>query len=115
MKNIFQHDGSFSIFDYSISHKKLLLRYSFIFDSKNYNIDVLFRSTRYLNIPTTMEGLNIYLPEENIQKNILDKIELYGDDTIKAFFLSSKMETYFIVARDLKINENDLDNMQTVF
>lgn len=114
MENVvFQSNLFFDVLDYSISHKVLLLRGTDIIESNgeyisHTNIDLLFGSTQYIQMPTWFEdGIKII-------KGVVD-IEVNGRILLaKEYFeLHNKDNIYYIESYGMEILENSLDTAES--
>jgi hypothetical protein len=107
---ILKSDEIFNFFDFSISHKKLLLRATVINREKEtfFNIDIIFMSTYFIQAITHFIGLEIYLGEADKTISITDGDEIF----LKAkeyYILISEEKKYYLGARAIGISENNLD------
>ncbi len=111
MKNpILNSDEIFQLLDYSLSHRKLIIRATVIdYETEDfYNIDITFISTDYIQVTTVLEGVEIYLGENNTSITLANNEEI----NLKAnehFVLISNKTTYFIGAKSIEITKNTLN------
>lgn len=111
---IFKSDEAFSFMDFSISHKKLLLRATVVdlIKGRFYNIDILFGGTTFIQTPTTFLGLEIYLGStEEIIHSSSDQINVIRTkyEYYKNYVLVTENKRFHIVASDIQIYENSLN------
>ncbi|MBK6828713.1 MAG: hypothetical protein IPG86_18515 [Chitinophagaceae bacterium] len=106
--------GSFKFLDYSISHKVLLLRNNDHVESTK-NVDLVFESVFYLEIPTTVKDFYLYTANEEMSKIFIEK---YGGDYYPQFnqafyILESNNRKYCIGCGRVLIEENEFDDLKS--
>jgi hypothetical protein len=102
----FDSDRYFQIWDYHVSHARVLIRSASPSDSSK-NIDIIFYAVDYLGIPSCFEGLTLssVLMEEAIRAGA--PADELGRST--AFRLETGDRAYFVIALACRVLENDLD------
>ena len=103
--------------DFSLSHKVLLIRGTEVMKSNeehisHRNIDLLFGSVQFMQIPSIFEGGII------IRKGKEDKVIKIGESTriLRAndyFEIHNNKIIYFIESYNLEVLENDLDRAES--
>jgi len=103
-------NGHFDLIDAHSSHHMLLLRNTTILENaETINIDILFESVKYIDIPTFFNGLTI---EEGADDDKLFLKSKYFDGTVfdycKIFVLESQGLKFYVIAVRCVITENSL-------
>lgn len=107
--------GFFTVLDFSITHKMLLIRNTEVVKDISLNTDICFISTFYMDIPTIFTDIVI---EQGTYKDctyILNRCDPeYISVTPKdVFILYSQGKKYYVGARKLEITTNNLDPNET--
>lgn len=113
MKNeIFKSDRYFTVFDYSVSHGRLILRSD---KRKGYkkNIDIVFFDTNFMQLFTMLYGVTIRLIDKNNVVNYNKVVKYLSHKENNLFELESDGEKYFIAASFVKVFENKLEFNET--
>ncbi|KOY86812.1 hypothetical protein AD998_12265 [bacterium 336/3] len=113
--------GFFTLIDFSVTHKLLLLRKSdFNFDKvEPLNTDIIFAGVAYLELDTIFEDITISkLGDKHDIEYFRQRscIETYDDDFViheNIFVLESQGKKFYIVARDVIIENNNYDSAKT--
>jgi hypothetical protein len=110
---LYKSDRQFGLREYSESHHQLLVRSKPIHEYKA-NIDLLFRGVVYLDLHTSLPGVEISLATSDIiealkKPKVLRNLRARD----KVFVLSSSGRVYYIVAASLVITENTLSEFET--
>ncbi|MFN5309679.1 MAG: hypothetical protein ACK5C0_09515 [Candidatus Kapaibacterium sp.] len=109
---IFTSDRRFKFHDYYISHKQLLIRSPKEGDQK-FNIDIIFFSTDFLQVPTWLSGITISRVEKNTLATYESVRESLSYPSTNLFEISSGEEKFYIVAAFFHIFENELRMNET--
>ena len=100
----FRSDHHFRLWDYDVSHDKLLLR-SAESPSQPYNIDIVFYAVERLDIPTLfMGGLEISEPDPSEGPR----------DGLNIFRIAADGQQYSIVALAYYVFKNRLDTTDSI-
>jgi hypothetical protein len=100
----FRSDHHFRLWDYHVSHDKLLLR-SAVSPSQPYNIDIVFYGVERLDIPTLiMDGLEISGPGQSAGRGGYSHV----------FQITADGQEYSVVALACYVFKNRLDHMDSV-
>lgn len=102
---------TFKVWAYIPSHNTLILR-SLLkypdeegFDEKcMYNIDIEFVSVKYMDIPTTLYGIELYELKHDIPEKLKNMIT---NRDLKIFEIKSHEKQYYIIASDYIIGANE--------
>jgi hypothetical protein len=108
-KNIttFESDRYFTMFDFKISLGQLLLRSQKTDNSSN--VDIIFMSTSYVQLPTRLHGIHIKkLNEVEINKLNLANLILSSKYDNVFEVTSNGGNKYYVVASVFAVFENDL-------
>ena len=102
----FQSDRHFQVWDYHVSHARLLIR-SPNSSGNSTNQDVIFYAVDYLGIPTSFQGLSI----ATASREEADLAGVPPDEfgTSNIFRLESEGRCYYLAAFACKVLENELD------
>jgi len=104
-KEVKMNKRQFSLWYYTVSHRQALIR-SVGKDGKE-NIDIYFGDVHYIDIPTTIDGLEIRDPSDSDKEYISHKIgDLMAD--LKITVLEHNMQKFYVVSSIVKINRNTL-------
>lgn len=100
----------FKFWFYQISHSEALLR-SPIDQMNSKNIDIYFDAVDYIEIPYILNNLSLEKAEEKDVKYISEKL---GKDVSadKITVLICEEGRFYIIARLVRISENELDPME---
>lgn len=100
----------FKLWAYTVSHSILILRSPMRYrDQDDYNelysenLDLVFSSVLYLDIPTNLNGVDFELKKDNFPDKFLEFTSQGG----KVFKIRSDNNDYYVVAYSLKIGRND--------
>ena len=111
-KIIFTSDRRFKFHDYYISHNQLLIRSPKEGDQK-FNIDIIFFSTKFLQVPTGLSGITI----SRVEKDIANKYEFFSKyshyENCNLFEIISGEKKHYIVAGFFHVFENELEMNET--
>ena len=107
---IYTSNRSFRFWAYTVSHNVLLLRSSLTFEdvdgydpSMKYNIDIEFNGVGYIDIPDTIDGIEL----EEIAKELPKKFQRYSKSMgYKVFEIKSDGKLYYIIAAGYMIGKN---------
>ena len=109
---IFTSDRCFKFHDYYISHNQLLIRSPKEGDQK-FNIDIIFFSTKFLQVPTGLSGITI----SRVEKDIANKYEFFSKyshyENCNLFEIISGEKKHYIVAGFFHVFENELEMNET--
>ena len=107
-KEIFSSNRYFTVYDYTVSHGKLLIRSD---KRKGYdvNIDIIFFDTQFMQIFTMLEGLTIRLLDETSMIDYETVAKYLNYESSNLFELESKHEKYYIAASFVRVFENRLE------
>ncbi len=109
---IFTSDRCFKFHDYYISHNQLLIRSAKEGDQK-FNIDIIFFSTKFLQVPTGLSGITI----SRVEKDIANKYEFFSKysqyESCNLFEITSGEKKHYIVAAFFHVFENELEINET--
>jgi hypothetical protein len=108
----FQSDRVFRIWDWSISHCRLLLRSPRRPDDPStLNVDVMFSGVFYLELRESLEGLWIGAPSAEDDARMRSRVPpgTHG----RYFALRSGGKQYVVGAAHMEVAENDLPPMQS--
>jgi hypothetical protein len=102
----FQSDRHFQVWDYHVSHSRMLIRSS-ISPENSTNQDIIFYSVDFLDIPTIFRGLTLATVgwDEALGAGI--PADEFGHSTV--FRLETDGKRFYIVALACYIYENELD------
>jgi hypothetical protein len=108
----------FKIWAYTVSHCFLILRSSLKYPDQEefdenctYNIDIEFSAVAYIDIPTTLQGIEIKELLDNIPDELLSyKLNL----GYKIFELKSRNRAYYIVAGSYRVGKNKWINQDRI-
>lgn len=111
MEKIFESKENFQMWDYNISHRRLLLRgvVPNIKERSHHNIDIVFTSTYYIGIETNLSGIKIY-KHDKPRKILAGNKEIYLE---RYFEIRSQGKSFLIGADLIRIETNTLDTMTT--
>lgn len=111
-ENVFKSDRYFVTFDVLVSHGQLLLR-SQKNEQYQYNIDIVFFDTVYMQLFNRLKGVAISLASDQnvIKYNAVKQYLKYDNNTL--FQIESEGEIYYIAAAFVRVFENDLDFVET--
>ncbi|GGG60513.1 hypothetical protein [Hymenobacter glacieicola] len=116
MENTF-FKGRFKILDFSIAHKILLIRKEEVVNHKFKNTDLLFAGTFFIELPTILDDISIFLGNEEdyeyLRGKMTEELILENLNTSSIFCIKSCGLKYYVVADTLEINENDYDPSET--
>ncbi|MFD2263243.1 hypothetical protein ACFSM5_10120 [Lacibacterium aquatile] len=101
----------FRLWDFHVSHSKLLLRCS---EGDGRNIDMMFFGVHYMSLPNFIHGLALDEPTTDD----MDRVRAVVGDRVKnsrLYVLCSKGIRHLILADDCIIEENDFGPMETNF
>jgi hypothetical protein len=102
----FQSDRRFQIWDYNVSHARLLIR-SPASSNIPTNIDIIFFGVRYVGIPAYLQGLKIELAsEKDIDHSSIPREE---HDQSTGFRMETAGRSFFLQAYACRVLENHLD------
>lgn len=108
-------EGRFVFFDYNISHKLLLLRNNDSHEFSGPNIDLIFESVFYLEIPTSLQDILIYEASDDdvgrIEKRIGQKID--KEFGFKIYSIESNQGRFYIGCSRFIIEKNNLPFMKS--
>ena len=108
----FESSRVFRIWDWSISHSRLLLRSPR--DERNptdVNIDMTFFGVTYVEIPDTLRGVKVASPREEDDQRLRGRADLGKNG--QYFVLESAGRRYYVGAVQLEVTENRLATMQS--
>lgn len=105
-------DREFKIWDYSVSHKQMVIR-SLGVGEDSPNLDLHFRGVEFLRAPTIFAGLVLVEPtdEEVIEVRSVLTPRVCAAETV--WVLESAGQRHIVVAADLEIAETDYPMMST--
>lgn len=106
---LFSSNRNFRIWLYMVSHGTLLLRSPKIENKIDTRIDVIFKPTIYINIPTELDGLSISIADPADPKYLFlnDLVERkYGENI---YALSWNGGTGIVVSSGMSWHEDELD------
>lgn len=109
---IFTSDRCFKFHNYYISHKQLLIR-SPKEGNQKFNIDIIFFSTDFLQVPTWLSGTTISSVEKNTLATYESVRESLSYPSTNLFEISSGEEKFYIVAGFFHVFENELEINET--
>ncbi len=103
----FESDRRFQVWDYHVSHARMLIRSPSGAQSPT-NIDIIFFGIKYIGIPSTFLGLRIdtISVDETLQLGLTRDEH---DDSSTTFRLESEGRFYYIMALACRVFENELD------
>jgi hypothetical protein len=105
---LYYSDQAFSLWDFNISHQILLLRSNGFGHEKFKNIDVIFWNVSFVNIPTCMNGIEIFeLQSGDYHKYELPFSKMLSTDSL--FIIKSEEKEYIIGADLLNVYYNELN------
>lgn len=110
---LYKSDKKFYLADYVISHGQLLLRADKIQDDSGFNIDIVFSSADYIQIPSHLNSIRI---TQNVDEKRFgyEQIDRHlGGNVHKVFDIQTQGATYYIVASSFRVFENNLPFGQT--
>lgn len=110
---IFESDRQFVLFDHFSSHDQLLFRSNM---AKGYphNIDVIFFSTKYIQVNTQLKGISIKRIENTEMVNYASVNEYLSYPTNNLFQITTlDGERYYIAASFFRVFENQLGFYET--
>jgi hypothetical protein len=108
---MFESDRTFRLWDTIISQQRLLLR-SPKSEKIQRNLDVMFFGIKYLQIPTSFEGIKIDTPnQEQLMEVRQFYLESFGDDELQVIF--SKGKSFYIVSYGYVAKETEFDLFQS--
>lgn len=102
----FQSERRFQIWDYHVSHARMLIR-SPNSSGTSTNQDIIFWGVEFLGIPTSFRGLTIATVPRDEATRAGAPADKFGHST--AFRLESEGRCCYIVALACKVFENELD------
>lgn len=102
----YESERPFNVYDYLISHGQLLIRSD---KNKGFddNIDIIFFSTDYIQIPTYMRGLSLRKIPKPTGPIIGLPDNLQSSDDI--YQVESERQKHYVVAGFVRIFSNQLD------
>jgi hypothetical protein len=103
----FSSDRSFRLWDYSVSHKQMLLR-SPKSPEVAMNVDIVLWGVEYLDLATSLQGLTIVSPT---REDVTRAAQAMGGevDPSHVHCFASEGRRFFVVADGYKVLRNDLD------
>jgi len=103
----FSSDRSFRLWDYSVSHKQMLLRSPKSPDVAM-NVDIVLWGVEYLDLATSLEGLTITSPS---REEVTRAGQAMGNtvDPSQVHCFASGDRRFVVVAVGFKVLRNDLD------
>lgn len=107
--------GIFTVMDYALSHKILLIRNTIIKDQAAYNTDIGFMAVYYLEIITTFDDLIIRKGEAEDVDRVIKRCgkDASSVTTENVFVLESGGEKYYVGAYQVDIYNNTYDPLET--
>ncbi|MBL8205313.1 MAG: hypothetical protein JNM09_13845 [Blastocatellia bacterium] len=98
----------FQVWDHLVSHNYFLLRCA-ISNTRSENIDIIFFYTKYLELPTTLRGLELVIDHNHsTQQQIAERAGITFDEHLKVFSLKSMEKIFYIAAYSASIHINTL-------
>lgn len=112
--HIMNFQGLFNIFDFNISHKVLLIRNTDPRREK-INIDIIFYSVFYLDIPTLLIDFSIRDAREDETAYVMNKYndKFYPEMGDKILVISTNEKKYYIGCNKFVVTENSLINLKS--
>ena len=108
--------GFFTVMDFSLTHKMLLIRKTDIVDEEPYNTDIAFIGVFYMDITTIYYDLTITQGTDEEAEKISHKCnkEFIGDISGEDIFvLESEGRKYYIGAAKMDIMNNTYSPLET--
>ena len=100
--------GFFSILDYHISHRRMLVRSTETSEEGVRNTDLLFDGVFYIEMPDKLDGVTIREGSEQEYEYVEGRcfFEVHRQFS-KVFVLRSQEKDYYVGARGIEVSEND--------
>ena len=102
----FKSDRHFQVWDYHVSHARMLIR-SPISPGISTNQDIIFFGVEFVGIPTSFQGLSLATVPRDEADRAGVPFDEFDDST--AFRLESEGRCYYLVAFACRVLENELD------
>jgi hypothetical protein len=113
MSSIFKSNRYFTISDFYISHGQLLLR-SNKNDNNLENIDIIFFDVRYIQLPTSFNGIAISKSSSSAELSLPQSIQdNLANSDIRVFTITATKEKFYVIAAFFKVFENQLEFNET--
>lgn len=117
---LFQSDRKFKIWAYTVSHCSLLLRSVMKFPDEDnysqktsYNIDIEFWAVSYINVPTSLDNIEIIeIPKDSLPAYIDKSLSKYDE---KVFEIRTDDKKYYVIAGGLLVGINRWVNEDRIF
>lgn len=112
-KIIYNSERYFTVFDYSPSHGRLLIR-SDKRKGHDTNIDIIFFDTQFIQVFNMLDSIKIKLldkSESEIKYKTVSNYLNYEDNNL--FEIESNGESYFIAAFFVRVYKNELEHYES--
>ncbi|MEM1328060.1 MAG: hypothetical protein AAGI23_19020 [Bacteroidota bacterium] len=105
---IFEHDAEFRLWDYSATHSRVLYRFYDFNNEPNRNVDIIFNSMMYMEVPIVFDGLFIRkVDKENENFKRIATIRKFEPRTL--YEIKFQNHSYYISAASIEVYSNQLD------
>jgi len=104
---IFESQRQFQLWDYTVSHRQLLLR-SPRTPEITTNLDIVFWEVRYVDVGTLLEGIAMRAASSE-QLARVPPLDGHDHDPIKGYTIVSGRGEFVVVCSGVRILENTLD------
>lgn len=105
---IYRSEEDFQVWDHLVSHNYFLLRCA-ASNTRIVNIDIIFSYTEYLELPTTLRGLELAINHNDIiQQQLAKRTGITFDEHLKVFSLKSMEKIFYVAAYAALIHTNTL-------
>lgn len=107
--------GNYSILDYNVSHRVLLLR-GRLPDSKSIHSDIIFEGVFYIEMPTQLEGFVLYMADDMITSQVIStryNYPFYPQFNQAIYVLESEGKKYFVGCVRVLIKESNMNYMES--
>jgi hypothetical protein len=104
---LYHSTRKFVLYDAVVSHGQLLLRADKI-DSSGCNVDIIFSSTAYVQLPTYLKSISIYQDQSGKRSGYKSVDEGLDKKWHTLFEIRSGSDSYYIVASSFRVFENKL-------
>lgn len=100
-------NNTFALYDASPTHLQVLYR-SFPTHPSRENLDVLIQGAVYLQVPTTIKGMSIFVKGKNDLERFGSNLGLALEPGKKLFVIMEQEKEYYIVAEKISYQRNQL-------
>ncbi len=104
---------TFQAWDHLVSHSHFLLRCPRT-DAQAENVDIIFNYTKYIETPTVLRGLELYVSKDRKEhKAVTNRTGIRFEYDEKLFVIKSEQRKFFFVAYSVLIHTNTLEPFES--